>query len=459
MIFNTDTKLKYILENEEPKRILMDILPGLVKMAEGNPQAMTISLAQLVSYAGIPNAKELLKKIAEAFETIGEEGRIVTEEEGKLMEMFAEIWDAETKRPIKEECHHQDCIEPGRPWLDSKGERIQAHGAAVYYEDGTYYWYGENKEYTDGVNGIWTWGLKVYASGDLYNWKDMGYLIRPNIADPNSSMFPAKRIDRPHILKCDKTGKYVCWFKLSGPEAAFSIYQADSLLGEYEEVRNLYNPNGYKIGDFDLIKNEKTNNAYICFDADHKSTVCMKLSDYYLEAKEVVQESYKDLNPPFTREGQSLFEYNGKKYMLTSSMTGYVPNLSDAAVAENWEDEFIPINNPHVDDDTKASFNSQISKVFRVEGSNLLIAMADRWLSEYHVDAGIADLFVRTIASTYDPEHYQASEEEKAEMYAANKLETARTQIADYVWLPIRFEDGKVKIRWYDSWKVEDFME
>ena len=63
--------------------------------------------------------------------------------------------------------------------------------------------------------------------------------------------------------------------------------------------------------------------------------------------------------------------------------------------------------------------------------------MADRWLPEYHVDARVADLFTRVIAGSYDSEHYKATEEERREMYAANKLKTARTQIADYVWLPI----------------------
>ncbi len=458
MIFNNDTKLKDLLENEAPRKILEETMPSLVQMAQANAQALSLSLNQLIKYTKVPQGDLILQKIDAAFKQLQTSGKIITKAEQEYMDRFAKIWQDEQAGEQKEESHHQDAIYPGQPWLDTKGERIEAHGGAMYYEDGIYYWYGENKEYTDGQNGIWTWGLKVYSSKDLYNWKDEGYLIKPNLTDPDSSMFPTKRTDRPHIIKCDKTGKYVCWFKLSGAEAAFSVYQADSLLGDYEEVINLYNPNGYKIGDFDLIKDEDSKNAYIYFDGDHKSTVCMKLSDDYLKAECVVKESYKDLKPPFTREAQSLFEYEGKKYMLTSSMSGYVPNRSDAAIADSWEDEFISIGDPHVDDDTHASFNSQISKVFKVEGTDLYIAMADRWLSDYHVDARIADLFVRTIASVYDPKYYQATDAEKAEMYAANKLETAETRIADYVWLPLELdkENCSVKIRWYDSYRIED---
>lgn len=32
----------------------------------------------------------------------------------------------------------QESIFPGQPWLDTNGNAIQAHGGAVYYEDGVY---------------------------------------------------------------------------------------------------------------------------------------------------------------------------------------------------------------------------------------------------------------------------------------------------------------------------------
>ena len=65
-----------------------------------------------------------------------------------------------------------DRICPGKPWLDTKGNRIQAHAGSVMYLDGLYYWYGENKEKTTGENGIWHWGVRCYTSKDLYNWED-----------------------------------------------------------------------------------------------------------------------------------------------------------------------------------------------------------------------------------------------------------------------------------------------
>lgn len=59
-------------------------------------------------------------------------------------------------------------IRPGQVWLDTEGKRIQAHGGSVMCLDGTYYFYGENKEKTDGENGIWHWGVRCYSSKDLW---------------------------------------------------------------------------------------------------------------------------------------------------------------------------------------------------------------------------------------------------------------------------------------------------
>ena len=71
--------------------------------------------------------------------------------------------------------------------LDTEGKRIQAHGAGMIYENGTYYWYGENKEFTTGKDEIWTWGIRFYSSKDLVNWKDEGLVIQPDIEDKGSS--------------------------------------------------------------------------------------------------------------------------------------------------------------------------------------------------------------------------------------------------------------------------------
>ena len=48
-------------------------------------------------------------------------------------------------------------IRPGKEWLDTDGNLIQAHGGSVMYYNGKYYWYGENKEKTVSEKIIWHW--------------------------------------------------------------------------------------------------------------------------------------------------------------------------------------------------------------------------------------------------------------------------------------------------------------
>ena len=62
-------------------------------------------------------------------------------------------------------------IRPGKEWLDTNGKPIQAHGFSVFYneKEKLWYWYGENKEHTNGKGNVWHWGVRLYTSKDLYN--------------------------------------------------------------------------------------------------------------------------------------------------------------------------------------------------------------------------------------------------------------------------------------------------
>ena len=105
-------------------------------------------------------------------------------------------------------------MKPGQPLYDTEGKRVQAHGGSIFYEESTetYYFYGENKEFTTDGSDVWTWGVRAYASKDLYNWEDKGLIIEPVEDDSTSSLNPrTAMLDRPHIIYNEATKKYVCW--------------------------------------------------------------------------------------------------------------------------------------------------------------------------------------------------------------------------------------------------------
>ena len=163
----------------------------------------------------------------------------------------------------------KEAIFPGKPWFDTHGRRIQAHGGAVYYDDGVYYWIGENKQFTHKGSKVWSWGVSAYSSLDLINWRDEGLIIPPIPWDKKSPLHPNRRLDRPHIIFNPKTKKYVAWLKYSEKKSYFTILVSDELLGPYTMVTPFYQPYGKSSGDFDLAYDEKTGDGYLFAETDH----------------------------------------------------------------------------------------------------------------------------------------------------------------------------------------------
>lgn len=358
------------------------------------------------------------------------------------------------------------CIRPGKILLDTEGKRVQAHGGSIFYENGIYYFYGENKEYTTGENGIWTWGVRAYASTDFYNWEDKGLIIEPVTDDENSSLNPrTAMLDRPHIIYNKETGKYVCWLKIMRTDGTQTetVLTADSFLGPYTIVRDRLRPLGMNAGDFDIAVADD-GKAYYYFERVHSETICADLTPDYTDVTGYYSTHFPYHHPPYVREATAHFVRNYKHYLITSGTTGYLPNPSEAAVADSWHGPFTVLGNPHPKDTSRTSFHSQISSVFKAPGKkDLYIALADRWAPEsmdipyelcekvcLYTCQGRRDEVGRLL------EEYHITQEQLAR--------TNNTSIADYVWLPLRFVEpcpeypgGMVLIDWVDEWRIEDY--
>lgn len=100
-------------------------------------------------------------------------------------------------------------------------------------------------------------------------------------------------------------------------------------------------------------------------------------------------------------------------------------------------------------------FTPRFHVFFKVEGKkDLYIACADRWLPELqHLEY---EVYGRLFREHFDPNHH--SDNAMKEMAAYLKGHSFRnTSIADYVWLPLRFDGEMVYIDWHDKWKIEDY--
>lgn len=346
-------------------------------------------------------------------------------------------------------------IRPGQVWLDTNGNRIQAHGGSVIYIDGVYYWYGENKEKTTGKDDIWHWGVRCYASTDLYNWEDKGLIIPPEPDDPTSSLHPSAKMDRPHIIYNKDTKKYVAWLKIMHNDGSQTetVMTADDFLGPYTKVRENLKPLNMSAGDFDLAV-ASDGKAYYYFERVHSETICADLTPDYTDVTGYYSTHFPHTQPPFVREATAHMYRKGKHYLITSGTSGYLPNPSEVAIADTWHGPYTVLGNPHVGDESNTSFHSQISSIFKVPGKkDLYIACADRWLptkmdmkyEEY------AALFEKIFSGDVKPEEMEDRDD------YLNDPDMGNTCIADYVWLPIRFDGDMAYIDWKDEWKIEDY--
>ena len=343
-------------------------------------------------------------------------------------------------------------IRPGQVWLDTEGKRIQAHGGSIFYENGTYYWYGENKEKTDGVSNVWHWGVRMYESRDLYNWKDLGLIIPPDLEDPDSPIHPTAMMDRPHIIYNAATKKYVCWLKIMQKDGTQSetVLTADRLTGPYSIVRKGLRPLNMSAGDFDLAV-APDGKAYYYFERVHSETICADLTADYTDVTGYYSTHFPRPYPPYVREATSHFIRHFKHYLLTSGTTGYLPNPSEVAIADSWHGPYTVLGDPCPNDASRTTYHSQVASVFKVPGKkDLYIALGDRWMPEY-MDIPY-ERYERAYAAAFNPEASPEWPKGDPMPQMVN-----RTQIADYVWLPIRFDGEMAYLDWKDEWRIEDY--
>lgn len=343
-----------------------------------------------------------------------------------------------------------DSFRPGQVWLDTDGKRIQAHGGSVMYLGGKYYFYGENKEKTDGVSGVWHWGVRLYSSDDLYNWTDEGIIIPPVQDDETSPLHPSSCMDRPHIIYNRYTKKFVCWLKIMERDGSQTetVLTADDLKGPYTIVRKGLKPLGMSAGDFDLAV-APDGKAYYYFERVHSETICADLTDDYTDVTGYYSTHFPRPYPPYVREATAHFVRNYKHYLITSGTTGYQPNPSELAIGDSWHGPYTVLGDPHPGDESRTSYHSQVSSVFKVPGKkDLYIAVADRWLPNY------MDRQYERYAAWY-----AGAFSGNKELAAANAEPPiiAETRIADYVWLPFRWDGEMGYLDWKDEWRIEDY--
>jgi len=271
----------------------------------------------------------------------------------------------------------------GKPWADTQGHFINAHGAGVMYYKGTYYLFGEIKKGTTWRVPGQDWedyrvpagGVSCYSSTDLKHWKYRGVALSSVKGEPDNDLDTGRVIERPKVIYNSKTHKFVMWMHVDKKDYSYSqsgVAVSSTPAGPYHYIKS-YQPNGEMARDMSVFKDDD-GKAYLIFSSAQNNTmeICL-LSGDYLSPTTIMHPLLVNRR----REAPALFKNGGKYYLITSSCTGWSPNAATYAVADNilgpWKEYGNPCKGPGAD----TTFAAQSAFVLPYHGQ--YIFMADIW--------------------------------------------------------------------------------
>ena len=353
---------------------------------------------------------------------------------------------------------------PGQLWLDTNGVPINAHGAGLLHHDGVYYWFGEHK--IEGREGNRAHvGVHVYSSRNLTDWTDEGIALAVS-EDPASEIARGCILERPKVIFCARTGKFVMWFHLepggkdySGARSGVAV--ADAPTGPFTYLGSLrpnagvwpenvpdewkhpldadeaaslaekellggpapYYPKnlifrrdfegGQMARDMTLFVDDD-GAAYHIYASEANGTLHISLlSDDYLRPAG----RYVRIFPGRFHEAPTILKAHGRYFLITSDCTGWAPNTARVSVADSIWGPWEELGNPGIGIGWQITntFESQGAYVLPVAGKeDAFIFVADRWRPDNAIDGR-------------------------------------------YVWLPIEFHHGVPMFRWHDEWDLGVF--
>jgi hypothetical protein len=259
-------------------------------------------------------------------------------------------------------------IEPADPWLDNRGQPIQAHGGGITFWQGVYYWFGEDRTRTNDPDKRY---VACYSSKDLVHWKFRRQVVA--LADPEH-LGAHWVLERPKVYANVRTGKFVLYAHLDDAPyklARVMVAVSDRIDGDYKYVKS-FRPLDQESRDIGQFVDDD-GAAYLIFESrPTKGFYIAKLSGDYMSVE-------KTAFIPAPLEGGAIVHYDGLYYAIGSHMTGWHPNPNVYATAPSlagpWT-EFKNLAPPEVD-----NYDSQSTMLLKVAGSQhtSVIFMGDIW--------------------------------------------------------------------------------
>ena len=293
-------------------------------------------------------------------------------------------------------------ISNGDYWLDTSGNRIEAHGAGLIYTNDAWYWIGEDKSQNSG-------GFKAvncYRSIDLSHWEFRHAIIT---SQTSTELAAADRIiERPKVIYNDTTKKYVMWLHWEGMNygtAEAGVFTSDSVDGDYTQVRHM-RPNNNMSRDDTLFKDDDGKAYFLSAANENADSALYELTDDYTD----IQRQITTLWTGSYREAPAIMKAGGTYFIVNSGATNWDPNQQKYATASSMDGPWSALSN--VGDGT--GYDTQTAFVIPVQGSK---------------------------TTTY--------------IYAGDRWQDPDLQSSKYIWLPIKVNGQKLVMDYYASWQLD----
>jgi Glycosyl hydrolases family 43 len=269
----------------------------------------------------------------------------------------------------------------GINFLDTDGQRVDAHGGGIIKVGDTFYLHGEYFSTTttdDDFNGF-----SMYSSKDLATWKNEG-IILPQQA--SGELGPNRKGERPHIIKCPSTGEFVLY-----AHAASEDYQTDkevvyatsaTVNGKYAFKGALKNASGATAAHSDMTAISDGNNAYVITESAHVYTLAADCHSWLSD------KSYSAANGDSGGlEAPTVFKAGSTYYWIGSYKTGWRANnnfySTAPAITGPWtyQGYIAPVTDPANNISDQRTWLSQSTWLMPVTGcgGTTYVYWGDHW--------------------------------------------------------------------------------
>lgn len=301
----------------------------------------------------------------------------------------------------------------GAEWTDTDGRRINCHGGCIIAVDSVYYWYGEHRP---GFDADRQKGVSCYSSTDLLEWRNEGIVLEVSDA-PGVEPAAGGIIERPKVVYCPNTGKYVMWFHRELPGQGYgaahaAVAQSDGPLGPFRFIRSgrvnagIYPLNftptqpatshewwtpgwreAVRAGMFaqrDLEGGQMARDMTIFVDDDGKAYhVYASEENLTLHIAELTDDytahtgRYVRVAPGGQNEAPVMFRHGGKYWIVTSGCTGWAPNMARLLCSDSIFGEWTEMPSPCIGENWQKTFGGQGAFALNVGGETYFVA--DVW--------------------------------------------------------------------------------